>query len=454
MIATTRGLTSRVPQNGGMVDDAAPPPPVVDGDVTAELPVVGTPEPEREAVPAPDEAPPTAAGSDSHAIASHAAPRRRRRWPWVALGAFAVVVVGAVVAGVWIVSGLIGAGVRVDSASAGFPMTVTGVDGNEISYRGADAGWDDQGLMGIATAEGGYVQTADPETSGSGDAVTGRRAITAQVLPPLPADGQAAALDGWYFPRNPKVGLGLDYEDVTYPSPLGPTPAWLIPGTSDTWVVYTHGLGATPLEGLRIADVVARAGHPMLLIRYRDDALAPPADGLGGFGVDEWQDLEAAVQFALDRGAQRVVLAGTGMGGAITLSFLQNSALADRAAGVFLDSPVTSLPAVVSAQAQDLGLPSIAAALGMRVASWRYGIDFDAADYADPAGQVSVATLIVQGTADSTVAPEVTAAFAARGGPVTLELFEGAGHQLAWNVDRPRYEGLLTDFLASTSGRP
>jgi alpha-beta hydrolase superfamily lysophospholipase len=363
-----------------------------------------------------------------------------------------VVALAVVSGGLWVVSGQIGAAVRADTTSAGFPLDITAVDGTRISYRGGGSGWDDQGLMGIATAEGGYLQTADPETQGSGDSVAGRRTITAQVILPPPAAGQAGALDGWYFPRNPKIGLGLDYDDVTYDAPLGPTPAWFIPGTSDTWVVFTHGLGATPLEGLRIADTVAGAGNPMLLIRYRNDAQSPAGDGLGRFGVDEWQDLEAAVQYALDNGAQRVVLAGSGMGGAITLSFLQKSALADRVSGVFLDSPVTSLPAVVQARAEDLGLPSIAATLGRSVAAWRYGIDFDGADYSEVAQGLTVPVLIVQGDADTTVPASVSVDFASGASGVTLELFEGAGHQLAWNVDRDRYQRLLGDFLATTAG--
>ncbi len=306
--------------------------------------------------------------------------------------------------------------------------------------------------MGIATAEGGYLQTTDPQTSGEGDVVAGRRTATAQVLPPALATGQAAVLDGWYFPRNPLVGLGLEFEDVTYLSPLGPTPAWLIPGTSTTWVVYTHGLGGTPLEGLRMADSVARAGYPMLLIRYRNDALAPAGDGFGRFGVDEWRDLEAAVQFAVDRGAERVVLAGTGMGGAVSLSFLQNSPLATRAVGAILDSPVTSLREVVQARADEMGLPSAAATLGMAVASWRYGTDFEASDYSGLAQSTTTPILVIQGTDDPTVPARVNVSFAERGRSVTLELFEGAGHQQAWNVDRARYEGLVEGFLAGSAG--
>ena len=417
---------------------------MTDDHPTTELPIVVV---EQAPEPTPDPAP------GPGVITSHAAPRRRRRWPWVLLAVVLVGTFAGVSGGLWYLSGLIGDGARVSRPEAAFPMTVTAVEGARISYQGGDGGWDDQGLIGIATAEGGYVQTADPETTERGGAVSGTRTVTTDVLGAPPVAGDAAALDGWYFPRNPRLGLGLDYSDVTYDAPLGPTPAWLIPGTSTTWVIFTHGRGATPLEGLRIASTVSPLGYPMLLIRYRNDALAPAGNGYGQFGVGEWQDLEAAVQYALDSGAEHVVLAGASMGGSVSLAFLQNSPLADRVVGAFLDAPLASLPQVVQSGARDMGLPAFAADLGLAVASWRYGFDVAATDYTADAAAFTTPMLIVQGTADATVPPAVNIDFAAAANPTTvsLELFEGAGHVMSWNVDRPRYEALLRGFLGSVT---
>lgn len=418
-----------MPHNDGMADEevsgALPDaPPARATDETAELPVV----------------------------ASHAAPRSRRRWPWVTLGVLLGLVIAVAASGLWYVSGLVGAGARVPQPDAGFAMTIESVDGERVSYSGVAPGWHDQGLMGIATVEGGYLQTDDPEVSGD----AGSRTVTTQVLPPGPAAGQAAALDGWFFPRNPQVGLGLPYEDVAFDTPLGPTPAWLIPGTSTTWVVYTHGRGAGPGEGLRIASVVAELGYPMLLIRYRNDARAPAGNGYAQFGVDEWQDLEGAVQYALDNGAERVVLAATSMGGSVSLAFLQNSALADRVTGAFLDAPLTDFGQVVELGAVDRGIPGAVSALAMQVAQWRFGFDFAAADYTAEAAGFRTPMLIVQGTADTTVPPVVSSAFAAAAPPglVTLELFDGAGHLMSWNTERDRYEALLSGFLADVAPLP
>jgi len=409
-------------------------------DDTAEIAVVVAPV-ESAATTAPTVAP----------IASHKAPRRRRRWPWITLVSVVVVLAAVAAGALWYVSGLMGAGARVARPDEGFPMLITAAQGASITYSEAEGsagtdGWTDQGLMGIATVEGGYIETDGPVISGG----LATRTVTAQILPPTPAAGQAATLDGWYFPRNPRVGLGLDFDEVEYDSPLGPMPAWFIPGTDSTWVIFTHGRGASPAEGLRIANTVSGLGYPMLLIKYRDDANAPQDDGLGNFGADEWPDLQAAVQYALDNGATRVVLAGASMGGSISLAFLEKSALADRVVGTFLDSPIADFGQVVDVEASEMGLPSFVTSAAKQVASWRYGFDFGATDYTARASAFTSPMLVVQGSDDQTVAPVVSEDFAKATG-ARLELFEGAGHLLSWNVDRARYEALLTAFLGEVA---
>jgi uncharacterized protein len=388
--------------------------------------------------PEPDAAP---------VIASHAAPRRRRRWPWVVLACFVGLVVVALAGVVWYFSGQIGANSAVPQPESGFPMSITAVDGGRVSYSGVPSGWTDQGLQGLASVEGGYAQTDGLEPSGY---AAGTRTVTTQVLPPDLAVGQQAALDGHYFPRDPKTGFGADFEDVTYDSPLGPTPAWYIPGTGSAWVIVIHGRGAAPTESLRVASVTSRLGYPTLVIRYRNDAGAPAGNGYAQWGKDEWQDLEAAVQYALDNGAERVVLAGLSMGGGMSLALLENSPLADSVVGLFMDAPMTSFSQRVDLSAQDMGVPGFVATLAKQVASWRYGFDWSAIDYTSRAADITKPMLIVQGSEDGTVAPVMTEEFAAAANPdlVQREVFEGAGHVSSWNVERTRYEQLLTDFLA------
>jgi alpha-beta hydrolase superfamily lysophospholipase len=141
------------------------------------------------------------------------------------------------------------------------------------------------------------------------------------------------------------------------------------------------------------------------------------------------------------------------MGGSASLAFLENSPLADRVVGLFLDAPQVDFGAKVSAEAADMGVPSVLTALVKQVAAWRYGFDWAAMDYVADAGALTTPIAIAQGTAD-TGAPAVDAqrfAASAPAGLVQLELFEGAGHTTAWNMDRARYERLLTDFLAEVA---
>ena len=404
-----------------------------------------------EPVPATaDPAPPAPAAVPLIAAvpASHAA-RRRRRWPWVTALCILLVLILAAGGSLWYISGLIGSGAAIDRGGRPFPLTVLSAGDSSITYSGSTGGWDDQGLSGVATVEGGYVQTESPSSTGQGDATTTTRSVLKQVLPPAPAGGQAAALDPWFFPQNPAVGLGLEFQNVVYPSPAGPTPAWFIPGTGSTWVIFTHGRGATPREGLRIASIVSQLGYPMLLIKYRDDPKAPVDDGLGNFGAREWPDLQAAVQYALDHGAKKVVLSAASMGGSVTLAFLHNSPLASTVVGAFLDSPATDFGAIVESGAQKMNLPAFATAAGMKVAALRYGFDWEATNYTPLAGTFTTPMLIVQGTADTFVPAKVVERFVAGANPqtVSLEEFPGAGHVMSWNVDRTRYERLLTEFL-------
>lgn len=382
-------------------------------------------------------------------------PTRRRRWPWVLMWTgvgLAVVIAVALAAVAWYFSGRIGSFLAVPQPDAGYPMTITSVADGRISYTGVPSGWDDIGLAALRTPEGGYLQTGDPRVTGEG---AGSRAPIAGSGPGFEV-GQQARLDGWFFGPGRGEGLGLPIQQVSVPTPMGPATAWLIPGNAGTWVVYAHGRGDAPAQGLRMARTVSDAGYPMLLVSYRNDAGAPAGNGYAHFGSDEWADLEAAVQYAVDNGAENVVLAGTSMGGSIDLALLRESALADRVVGVFLDAPMTDLGRVVDQQGADLGLPAFVTGLAKAVAAWRFGLDWSAMDYIDGAGALTTPVVVVQGSEDSTVPPWLSEEFAraAPDGLVRYVPVAGAGHTTSWNVDPAGYEAVLAGFLAQVAPRP
>jgi alpha-beta hydrolase superfamily lysophospholipase len=271
---------------------------------------------------------------------------------------------------------------------------------------------------------------------------------------PLPAAGTRVDLD------RKAISPGGEYlagaKVVAVPGPLGTYPSRYLPGWRDTWVLMVNGnsldwrnLGALP-------GPLHDAGYPVLIVTLRNYPGAP--EGSGGrltYGVDEWADLDAAVQFALDAGARNVVLVAASMGAGVVMSFFTHSSQTAAVAAVFFDAPMLSLRRAVEFQASQfnlplvrLGLPGTVTASARWIASLRYGVDWSATAYLDDGGRVTAPVLIVHGDDDEDV-PLATSREFARRYPDTVRLVvvEGARHLEAWNVDPAAYETLLLQFL-------
>jgi dienelactone hydrolase len=273
---------------------------------------------------------------------------------------------------------------------------------------------------------------------------------------PNPRPGELTAVDGYAWPADPGLAAGRPAREVTYPSPLGPTPAWRVDGRRDTWVILVHGYNAARTETLRTLAAVAAQGFPALAISYRNDPGAPRnPDGLRHWGATEWRDLEAATRYALGQGAAGVVLAGYSMGGAVVASFLLSSPLASRVRGVVLDAPALDLGEVLDYGAEDRTLPVLGTPVppaltevAKGIAGLRYDLDWGDLDDVDRAGGLRSPILLFHQGGDPTVPVAISERLArARPDLVTFERFGGEGHVQSWNVDRPRYERALRAFL-------
>jgi pimeloyl-ACP methyl ester carboxylesterase len=293
--------------------------------------------------------------------------------------------------------------------------------------------------------------------AGSGLAVLGPVAEenSREVVRPLlggdrPEPGSAVLDAGPYDPD--PAARGLPFEDVDVPGPLGRYPAWLVPAEGDTWVVLVHGRGGARREALRILPALHALRLPQLVITYRNDVDAPPSpDGYYHLGDTEWEDVEAAVRFAVERGARRIVLFGWSMGGAVTGAFLDRSADAARVAAVIWDAPLVDWRATLRQQARNRRLPPGLSPLASAVTSRRIGIDFDRFDLRRNPPAVRPPTLVVHSAGDTAVPVSASRALAVAGPDLRWPLryleVPLVEHTASWNADPVAYERAVTSFL-------
>lgn len=264
------------------------------------------------------------------------------------------------------------------------------------------------------------------------------------------ADCPPVEIDPYVFADPSEVGLA--YETISYDSPLGSMPAWLVPGPRiDRWAVLCHGWTAEKSELVRMLPALHRSGYTSLVVDYRNDP-GDPRDPTGRyrFGLSEWADLEAAVALAVDRGASSVVLGGCSTGGAVLMAFLERSDLAAKVAGVVLDAPNVMLAEAVRHGTGDRRFTPLMFEFGLWMADLRWKIDWDATNYVARAGQtLTMPTLVFHGTSDATIPISVSRQLEAQARE-TVDLVEtpAAGHVMSWNANPERYEGYLERFLA------
>lgn len=293
-----------------------------------------------------------------------------------------------------------------------------------------------------------------PVSSSGADSAT--RSVSPATLAAIGNGTSANAYrEIWLTP----TGAGEPYRTVALTGETGALPSWVVPGHGawrTTWVVHVHGKGHLLAEGLRASVPLHRLGVTQLFAGYRGDAGAPPMAGnINDFGAQSWQDVQSAVQYALDHGAQHVVLMGYSMGGTLVASFLSHSALATDVDAVVLDSPMLDVNRTIAYGASQSDLPVVGLPVpgvltwsATQIARLRYGSDWYNASYLDDTSWLTVPTLVLHGSDDQTV-PVSTSRQLAQERPddVTLVVTPGAGHVESWNVDPTAYDAALTSFL-------
>jgi alpha-beta hydrolase superfamily lysophospholipase len=254
--------------------------------------------------------------------------------------------------------------------------------------------------------------------------------------------------------------LDYPYRTVLIPTPVGPAPAWLIPAEQESgaWVIQVHGRGVTRAETLRAVPVFREAGYTSLVVSYRNDGDAPRSvDGRYALGDSEWRDIEAAIRYAQDAGATRIVLMGWSMGGATVLQVLHQSPLASAISGVVLDSPVVDWTAALSYQADSYRLPAplrsgalamISNGWGRAVTGQKEAISLERLNVLTWAGDLTTPILILHSDDDGFIPSGASRELAAlRPDIVTFVPFETAGHTKLWNYDPEHWNSAINGWL-------
>lgn len=289
--------------------------------------------------------------------------------------------------------------------------------------------------------------------------------ITRRVEEIYRGDLRSAVRGWWTSVTHPDPdSAGFPSREVVVELPDGPAPAWHVPpqrgdgvlAGRGIWAIMVHGRGGRRAEGIRGLAVADRLGLDSLLISYRNDGEAPDApDGRYGLGVTEWEDVEAAVQYALDHGAEDVLLFGWSMGGAIALQTADRSRLAPAIRGLVLTGPVVDWIDVLAHQARENRIPDrvgrmgqwiISNPSGKRVTGLAAPVDLKALNWTARADELHVRTLILHSADDNVVPYGPSRDLAERSPMVSFVPFARARHIKERNADPERWEGKVAEW--------
>jgi pimeloyl-ACP methyl ester carboxylesterase len=306
------------------------------------------------------------------------------------------------------------------------------------------------------TGDSGHVRVGDIVSQ---NATTVTRELLKHDFGDL-VGARTGRFSGWFYLH--PAELGVPVEDIAIAAPVGVAPAWLIPAKTgtDDWVIQVHGRGVTRAETIRAVPVFRAAGYSCLLVSYRNDSIAPYSDdrryALGG---TEWRDVEAAIEFAVERGAKNIVLMGWSMGGATSLQAVMLSPHRALFRGLVLESPVVEWRSVLDFQAAQQRVPLFVrlGALELLGSSWgkpftgqSQPIDLDSLNIVKRAHELTVPTLLMHSADDGYVPVDASRELARlRPDLIRYEEFTVARHAKLWNYDPERFDRVISEWLTA-----
>lgn len=368
----------------------------------------------------------------------------------IGVTAVLLIVLVAFVGGGFYFSNLIREGAFVvDREEEKFTLEVAAVGDGRITLRmtdetDKDGDWRRKGIYGLESEQGynrlgEILELTDDQVVREFTHFNGEELVT----------GQMVRVDPFAYPGDPLTAHGIPFEEVTYSSPVGDLTAWFIDGPLNTWAIFVHGRTANSREALRLLPAVVDEDFPSMVIDYRNDIGAPTdPSNFYQFGLTEWEDLEGAATYALENGAENLILVGYSMGGGIVTNFLYQSPLAEKVEGAVFDAPMLDFGETVDLGVRENGYPAVIGSIAKLFAGFRFGVDWENLNYLKRADELDVPILLFHGDSDQTVPVETSDTLAeARPDIVHYIRVSDTRHVRAWNTERAAYEQAVRDFL-------
>jgi pimeloyl-ACP methyl ester carboxylesterase len=174
-------------------------------------------------------------------------------------------------------------------------------------------------------------------------------------------------------------------------------------------------------------------------------------------------EMSKLLSYAVDHGAQSIVLVGWSMGGQIALQLSEHSVYRDRIVGLVLIAPATDWRSIIRAGAMRAKLPAsvgrlaewaLEARLPSRIVGLPAPIDLDALDWG-ASQRVMKPCLVVHSSGDQEVPFLLTRRFGeVNRGMVEIAEFADAHHAWEYNLNVNRFNGVIADWLGRTVARP
>lgn len=258
--------------------------------------------------------------------------------------------------------------------------------------------------------------------------------------------------------------VGLAYENVDLAVEGGTRPAWLFPaGDGRRWALHLHGIKSSRASALRSVPVAAEMGLTSLVPSFYGDVDEDAASGGKAegatLGLREARDVERAVAFAVENGAEEIVIFGWSMGATIALLLAESSPLRDRIARLVLVGPAVHWKASIESGVAAAGLPawvgsplfrSMESRPLSRLARMVEPTSFERLNWLRPGRPVDVHTLVLHSPGDRDNALSDSRDLE-RLNPstVTVHEFPATLHLMEWNAHRQLFERVVRDWLSS-----